>query len=382
MAYRFTKLLSLICLTLGSSTLIDTAFAKSNDINATTPATLTETPLINLTSYFKPRPQSNIKLDYDAWDSLLENMVFYTNISTRIRAPRPRPNIGSNLIHGHTSPYRLEGNKIPFSTFSDLNVETLTEYRQDLERISLNVDIPSLSKNEQLAFWLNLHNVTIIEQLAINYPVKAPSRIKIGENKTALHDAKIIHVNNVAMSLRDIRENIVYQHWQNPLVMYGFFLGDIGSPTIQNSAFTGENLKIILSRSAEEFTNSLRGFNRGKVSEIYYDTQNYFFKNFEEDLRNHLKIHMFDHVKAELDKTEVLKKDPYEITIADLSGGDSSQNTNFYDARGRSSKTIILTELIEKRRLLRLKGLGTTGTVIIEDIPTNDNKDTNIDEVN
>lgn len=324
-----------------------------------------------ITDFFKPRPNAKTRLDYDAWDSILENMVFYTNISTRTRAPIPRPRIGSNLVIGHTSPYRLEGNKIPFSDLSDTYLKFITEYREDLEDISHRIDLPSLPRNEQLAFWLNLHNVVIIEQIALNYPVKNPSRIRIGINKTPLHNAKIVSISGKMLSLRDIRENIVYQHWQNPLVVYGFFLGDIGSPTIQNSAFTAENLKELLTRGAEEFTNSLRGFSRGWVSQIYFDIQPYFFENFETDLREHLKKYMFEEVRTELDKAQSFKKSPYATTVADLSGGDPSHNTNFYDDRGRSSKTILISKLIEKRRMLKLKGIVKSGTVIIEEIETN-----------
>jgi len=332
----------------------------------------------DITAQFKPRPSSNTRLNYETWDKLLENMVLYTNLSTRTRAPKPQANVGSNLIFGHTSPYRLEGNKIPFSDLSDQYLEFLTLYRQDLENTYNQLDITTLAKNEQLAYWLNLHNVAIIEQIALAYPVKTPDTIKIGEGKVSLHDAKIITLNGTRVSLRDIREKIVYQHWNDPLVIYGFFLGNLGAPSIQNYAYTGENVKNILGKNAEEFTNSLRGFTRGWVSEIYYDVQPYFFNDFETDLRKHLNQYMFDDVKEELARAESFKKAKYEEIIADLSGGDSSRNTNFNDARGRSSKATMLARLIEKRRLLALKGLYNNGTVIIEDIASDSSSpDTN-----
>ena len=111
----------------------------------------------------------------------------------------------------------------------------VSEYRKDLQDVGSNIDLTRFSRDEQLAYWLNLHNVAVIEQIALNYPVKTPRKIKIdiNGNKVDLHDAKFITVKGVSLSLRDIREKIVYPNWDNPDVIYGFFHGDIGSPSVQ-----------------------------------------------------------------------------------------------------------------------------------------------------
>jgi hypothetical protein len=273
---------------------------------------------------FKPDPKSQLKIDYTFLDNILNNLVFLTGLSTRELAPKPEPLVGSRFIWEHTSPLRQEGNKIPFSKLKQEHISTLQEYKRDLENLSTTVKIASLSKNEQLAYWYNLHNVTVIMLIAENYPVMQPSKLKIGSEKVLMHDAKAISVNGAMISLRDIRENIVYPNWQDAKVMYGFFLGDIGSPSLQGQAFTAENTQKLLNQNADEFVNSLRSFSRGGVSKIYKDAAPHYFRNFEQDIRSHFQLYMWDDVFEEVSRAGQLSINSYDYDIADMEGGRGS----------------------------------------------------------
>lgn len=270
---------------------------------------------------FTPTPKSQVKIDYAFLDQILNNLVFLTGLSTRQIAPKPTALTGSRFIGEHTSPYRQEGNKIPFSKLTAEHVTILQEYKRELEDLNAAVDIASLSRKEQLAYWFNLHNVTVILLIAENYPVSQPSKMLIGPEKMPMHDAKVISVNGTKLSLRDIRENIVFPNWSDPKVMYGFFHGDIGSPTLQGQAFTGENTEKLLNQNADEFVNSLRSFTRGGVSKVYKDAERFYFPNFEKDLRDHFQAYMWDDVLAELNETKALKINSYDYDIADMEGG-------------------------------------------------------------
>ena len=334
---------------------------------------------------FKPQPQKNTRIDYDIWNSLLEEMVLYTGPSSRKRMPRPATIAGSKLTHGHISAYRLEGNRIPFSEMKPRFKEMITEYRQDLEQVGTDIDISKLSRNEQLAFWFNLHNVVMIEQLAKEYPMRRPSDLKIGSPPTSLNEAKIINIKNTKLSLRDIRERIVYPNWRNPKVTYGFYLGDIGSPSIQNTAFNSKNISDVLDRSASEFVNSLRGFhvrnNKQYVSRIYKDIAPFYFSDFNTNLADHLKKFMRDDVRKQMIASNQFQIDRYDPMIADMTAGQGRfrskatlQSTSEYGITrdGGSPFGQYVSELVDKREALVRRGLVGSGTVIIEDIPTED----------
>lgn len=294
-------------------------------------------------SQFKPKADRvNTRIDYTIWDEALSALVVRMGNSIREGAPLPNPNVGTRRVYGHDSRFRLEGNRVGFSFFSREVIESLTEYKTDLERTANAVDISTLSKNEQLAFWMNLHNVAIIQQIAIEYPLSQPSRMKIGEAGLPLDEAPIITIQNVQMSPRDIRTKIVFPNWKDPKVIYGFFRGDIGGPSVQRKAFTATNLSELLDSSAKEFINSLRGTQKSgrtmKVSKIYAEAQPYFFNDWPLSLRRHYDNYAGEKVKSILAKTVDVDPAIYEADIADLAKGERDPEYNFKDpADGRQA---------------------------------------------
>lgn len=337
-------------------------------------------------SIFIPLTQTNSsKIDYGVWDVALRNIVLRLGQSIRMRAKRPDPLVGTRILKGHKSAYRLEGSRVTFSYLNDEYREGLTEYRKDLERVANQVNIAQLGRKEQLAFWLNLHNVALIEQVAHNYPVRRPVKLLVGPNKQPLHEAKLINIRGVALSLRDIREHIVYANWQNPDVMYGFFHGDIGGPALQNYAFTGSNVNEILKLQANDFVNSLRGFHESrralKVSTLYEETRPYYFVDWPNDLKSHLRKHASPEVLTEIAKDKPVEFDRYDPVVADLMAGDRASTQNLNVRINGQSQTARMTpevarlfrELEQKTRIMKQRGMILKGgTVTIEDIETID----------
>ncbi len=323
---------------------------------------------------FTPNPSNKLRIEYEVWDEILNNLVFLTGLSTRQAAPKPEALTGSRFVWEHTSPYRQEGNKIPFSVLKNEHIATLQEYRRDLENVSTTINIASLPKSEQLAYWYNLHNVTVITLIAENYPVAEPDKLLIGSDKVPMHDAKILSVSGSKLSLRDIRENIVYPNWGDPKVIYGFFLGDIGSPSVQSQAFTAENTEKLLNSNADEFVNSLRSFGRGGISKIYKDAERFYFPSFEQDLRGHFQQYMWDEVYVELANVKSLKINPYEYAIADMEGGHGARVISNVTIDGKpvtDSQSFALAsytnQIKDKARVLLRQGRIKRGVVIVGD---------------
>lgn len=266
-------------------------------------------------------------IDYGYLDESLRWMVVPMGPSLREGAPRRDPRLGTRRIQGHESRFRLEGNRVAFAFFTDDIRAGLTQYREDLERVGSTLDIPNLPRNEQLAFWLNLHNVAVIEALAYEYPLAQPNQRIFGSNEAPLDDAKLVTVAGVDLSPRDIRERIVYRSWQDPKVMYGFWRGEIGGPSIQRLAFNGKNVDALLDVSAREFVNSLRGVQKYngalQVSELYREAAPFYFAD-DAALRSHLTQHAEDDVKKLIGKTRKTSYSPdYELDVADLSRGET-----------------------------------------------------------
>ncbi len=334
---------------------------------------------------FIPRPTRNTGIGHTVWSSFLEKTVVVTGQSTRQYAKSRSMRTGTRLAFGHTSRLRLEGNKVYFSKFTDAHQAAIGNYRQQLVDIANKHDITSFPKDEQLAFWYNLHNAVLIETIAANYPLKKPSEFILKDQNRLLHDAKLLNIKGQALSLRDIREKIVYRNWTDPKVIYGFTLGDIGSPSIQQEAFTSDNTDKLLTKSATEFTSSLRGYRGGKVSQIYKDVQSFYFPSFEKDLMRHYNQHMRGDVKDELSEYGIEETARYEDDIMDLVGGSGEarqfSNMSMTGQRGNSVPAHLQGTAVEFTQEIRLKfvelkkmNLLEEGDVTIEDIPTESKK--------
>jgi len=331
---------------------------------------------------FAPRPSISTQIDYTVWDQLLKEMVYYAGPSLRLRAPKPRPIVGTRFVHGHVSPYRLEGNRVVFETFGDEFKSYIADYANDLASIGNQLDLPALPRDEQLSYWFNLHNALVIQAIAEQYPTGNPSRLK-GADGLPFHDTKRVTINGVALSLRNIREDIVYRNWSDPMVIYGFFHGDIGSPSIQRKAFTSVSLNDTLKFSADEFANSLRAFHldgrKARISRHYRDAAPYFFPDFEVGIRQHLSSLMSSDVRRQLESANgALTIMTYEKATADLTKGDANWKP-FSDVQsqsrlGSTSISSILQQAIAEHRgkMDKVRQRGLLGSVTISDIETVD----------
>ena len=341
---------------------------------------------------FVPKKQTlSTSFDYTVWDNALENRVIQMGPSLRRFAKRTRQPLGSRVvISSRNSPYRLEGSRFTFNYISDSYVASLNAYKDDLIRLANEYDIQSFSRNEQLAFWINLHNVVLIEAIAQKHPTTNPSDLIFGQDMLPLHEAKLMTIKDVPLSLRNIRENIVYENWNTPNVIYGFFRGDIGGPGLMPFAVTAENLEYVLATHALEYITSLRGFHTTKkyrkISQLYNEARPYYFSNWPQDLESHLKGYLQNHeLLSQVQENKPISFIEYETIIADLWGGNNSLGsahvTNWrLDKRGGLVRSGLMAwtppVLIERKK--KIKELGAKGllkrnyTIIIEELETED----------
>lgn len=300
---------------------------------------------------FAPRQASvATRIDYALLDAALESFVLRMGRSLREGAPRPDAGIGSRIVYGHDSRFRLEGNRVGFGYLEPEAIAGLTAYRADLESIADQVDIASLPRNEQLAYWINLHNVAVIEQIALAYPISQPSRIRLEGGTLPLDETRFITVAGVRMSPKDIRTRIVFPNWSNPKVIYGFFRGEIGGPTIQARAYTGANVSDLLDDSAREFVNSLRGTQKSgdtlEVSEIYAEARPFYFADWPGDLKRHLLPYANEEVAALVNAATSTEARIYDYDIADLSKGKPDPGYQTVYSDGTAQRTRISSDVI------------------------------------
>lgn len=328
-----------------------------------------------LAAFAPSNTPGNDRIDYSIWDEAMKNIVISMGPSLREGAPRPDSSFGTRRQYGHTSRYRLEGTRVMFSFLDSDVIASFTEYRKDLENTANIVDIPSLSRNEQLAYWINLHNVAMVEQLANAWPVRQPRNLKV--DGVPLDEARFITVKGIKLSPRDIREKIVYRYWKDPAVIYGFWRGEIGGPSLQKEAFNADNVARLLTRGGADFVNSLRGSQSSggtlQVAEIYREAAPFFFPDFENDVRAHLARYADDKTAALLGATSGADPVIREYDIADIEGGVREPTYQNITSNGQAISFRIpqsIASLLRERetKFQEIIRQGRTGTVTFSNI--------------
>ena len=275
-------------------------------------------------TFYSYNPASARQLDYTAWSDVLADVVFRVPPSNREPA-RGRPQTtGSHIYRGNISRYRYEANRVVYHLMDEPYEQAVHEFRVAMEALPDRIDFNDLNRDEQLAYWLNLYNATVIENILARYPESDIDRTRAAGTNEGLFEAKILNVAGVPLSLNDIRLHIVYAQWDDPRVIYGFHNGSIGGPSILREAYRGDRVWRQLDRNAGEFVNSLRGVERGRdtlrVSELYGEARR-LFPDFETDLRAHLSRYANEATAEELAPARPVEADVSTWDIADMTNG-------------------------------------------------------------
>ena len=264
--------------------------------------------------------RETVAITYDDWSYILKATVFDAGLSDRKSAPTPKPQPGRLRVKVNTSSTRLEGNRLYFPVFAEGdNLKALMRIRRELEALPGAVPMAEWTKNQQLAYWLNLYNVTVVEQLAKRYPEQ-----EIRKVMQKVRRKKLLNVAGVKLSLDDIHHDILIAKWHDPLVMYGLWQGYVGGPNILQEAFTAENVYDLLQKNATEFINSNRGARmRGDDLYVasYYKDNSALFPGGESELRAHLASYADSYYAPRIRNAEDISMSTNDYYIADLFEG-------------------------------------------------------------
>jgi len=275
-------------------------------------------------------PKSDFSIKYDDWDAMLGQTVLDTGMSDRTEASKLRPRAGSRIIRGGGGTTRLEGNRVDFHAFLGENLLVLRELRDDLAKVPDLAPLNLFNRDEQLAYWLNLYNVTLVTQVAEIFP-----ETNLKKFYPEIWDAKVVTVSGMPLSLNDIHHKILIPKYRDPRILYGLFQGVIGGPNLRDEAYEGYRVWRQLEANAKEFVNSNRGaFVRERIlrTSYFYEVNAALFPNFDRDLRSHILKYARPAFAEQIEEgSTVVGTGQSNWYIADLFGGNrakGSANTN------------------------------------------------------
>jgi len=276
-------------------------------------------------------------INFDDLTAVLRTVVVDTGRSTREVAAPSQAKTGTRMKVSVKRSTMTEANRFYFETFVD-NEEAqqlLVGIQKSLEQLPEEVSLEYFSRDEQLAYWLNLYNLTVLNEIIKVYPKRDLKKMLVG--KKSMLSKKLLNVAGIPLSLNDIQFTILKQNYDsNPLIIYGLYQGYIGGPNIRRKAYTGADVYRSLENNAIEFTNSNRG-TYSKDEKVFqvsslYDRNRVYFPDFNSDLSAHLLAYLEGYERTELQQATKLKPDIDDWTVTDLGGTHRELGAAFADS--------------------------------------------------
>jgi len=166
---------------------------------------------------------------------------------------------------------------------------------QGYENYLAKQDIGALPQSDQLAYWLNLHNLLVIKAIAEDtQKSKLEKEIGTATARGQLWTQPRVSVAGRNLSIADIEANALALT-DNPDVIYGLYQGVKGAPELPSQAFDGSRIDQQLAALGQDYVNSKKivSAKKGKLklSSYYSWYQDSVFQNDQAALISHIQSH-------------------------------------------------------------------------------------------
>jgi hypothetical protein len=156
----------------------------------------------------------------------------------------------NSILSSHV---QVEG-KQSFFKYKELkdNPAVLNEYLKELESLE-KADYKKFTKDEQLAFWINVYNAYTIKLIVDNYPLDS---IKdIGSIFSGPWDKDFIKLKlrKKKYTLNDVEHKTIRKYFKEPRIHFAVNCASMGCPSLLNEAFVASKLNEQLDRATKNF---------------------------------------------------------------------------------------------------------------------------------
>jgi Protein of unknown function, DUF547 len=144
------------------------------------------------------------------------------------------------------------------SASGDVDYKSIKANKKELEAItktfSATTVSTSWSKNDQLAFWINVYNVFTIDLIVNNYPIKSIQNLDGGKT----WDVKRITIGGKKYSLNNIENDIIRPQFKDARIHFAVNCAAKSCPPILNGAFSGKSLDEQLDVVTKKFISNIK----------------------------------------------------------------------------------------------------------------------------
>ncbi len=200
------------------------------------------------------------------------SLVIFTHAEGRaaklheVLAPAPQGKTSTQVNHGKWDALikryivadKSGLNRVDYRAWKSSGTKALRAYLKNLEEI----DVRTLSRPQQFAYWVNLYNAKTIDVVLAHYPVRSIKRINLGGGGlfgAGPWSKKLVTISGHKLSLDDIEHNILRPGWRDKRIHYVVNCASVGCPNLPPRALNGANNNTVLETAARAYINHPRG---------------------------------------------------------------------------------------------------------------------------
>lgn len=173
--------------------------------------------------------QSGLGIDYTEWDALLSKFVI-TNHPSKL-------------------------NRFDYDSLQASDKAVLDGFIDYMEQM----DPRQLTKLRQKAYWINLFNAALIQEVLESKPEES-----IKDISGNLWKRKRLYIAMQKMSLDDIEHGVLRPIFKDPRIHFSLVAGTVSSANLLPEAFTSDNIEVLLEQNTKEFISHSRGVSKAK----------------------------------------------------------------------------------------------------------------------
>ncbi|HVT60903.1 MAG TPA: DUF547 domain-containing protein [Thermoanaerobaculia bacterium] len=126
----------------------------------------------------------------------------------------------------------------------------------DLRQRMATVDVSGLAPPDQLAYWINLYNISVVSTVVDHYPVNSIRDISTDPiTRLNVFKKETVAVKGGKLSLNDIENQKIRAGFKDPRIHFAINCAASSCPPIRPEAFTGPRLGEQLDDQARRFLN-------------------------------------------------------------------------------------------------------------------------------
>lgn len=138
-----------------------------------------------------------------------------------------------------------------------LSIAGLSSYVDQMEA----TDPESLSRDDQLAYWINLYNAATLELVLAHYPV--PSIRDIGGPEGSPWKRPLVEIGGHVLTLDEIENEVLRPRFSDPRIHFALNCAAIGCPPLRSFAFEGSRIDAQLEMVTREALRDPRVLDEG-----------------------------------------------------------------------------------------------------------------------